>query len=198
MKIFQGGFPMRNPVLQAIHDRRSIRAYTKEQITDEQLNEIIAAGLAAPSARNTQPWHFTAVQNAALMERVNRAMQKEAEKTLPPDVLERIIDPAYNVFYHAPTVIFISCPPLEEMRYAQTDVGIAIQNMALAAHALGLGSVILGMPRFAFEGEEAEALRRELAFPAGYDYCLSLAIGTPAMEKEAHPILEGRVTVLKG
>ena len=189
---------MPNPVLQAIHDRRSIRAYQKEQITQEALDEIIAAGLAAPSARNTQPWHFTAVQDAALTDRVNRAMQKGAEKVLPPDSLGQITDPSYNVFYHAPTVFFVSCPPLEEMHYAQTDVGMAIQNMALAAHALGLGSVILGMPRFAFLGDEAEALRRALCFPEGYDFCLALAVGTPAMTKEAHPVLEGRYTVLKG
>ena len=189
---------MNNPVLKAIHDRRSVRAYAKEQITEEALNEIIAAGLAAPSARNTQPWHFTAVQDAALIERVNQAMRKQAEKMMPPDMLESILAPSYSVFYHAPTVIFISCPPLEEMQYAQTDVGIAIQTMALAAHALGFGSVILGMPRFAFLGDEADTLRRELSFPKGYDYCLSIAIGTPATEKEAHPILEGRVTVLKG
>ena len=189
---------MHNPVLQAIHNRRSIRAYAKEQITDEALHEIIAAGQAAPSARNTQPWHFTAVQDTSLIERVNRAMQKEAVKVLPLDTLKSIAVPSYSVFYRAPTVIFLSCPPLEEMQYAQTDAGIAIQNMALAAHALGLGSVILGMPRFAFLGEEAEALRRELNFPQGYDFCLALAVGMAAMEKEAHPILEDRVTILKG
>lgn len=187
---------MHHPVLQAIHDRRSIRAYTKTQVTEEQLQEIITAGLMAPSARNAQAWHFTAVQNAALIERVNRAMRKEAIKALPPDMVERISDPEYSVFHHAPTVIFISCPPLSEVQYAQTDVGIAIENMALAAHALGLGSVILGMPQFAFHGEDAESLRRELSFPEGYDYCLSIAIGTPAADKEAHPILEDRVTII--
>lgn len=189
---------MRNPVLQAIHDRRSIRAYTETQVSKEQIDEIIAAGLAAPSARNSQPWHFTVVQNADLIQRVNRAMQNEAKKTLPPDNLKEILDDSYSVFHHAPTVIIISCPPISEMKYAQTDAGIAIQNMALAAHALGLGSVILGMPRFAFEGEEAGSLRRDLAFPQGFDYCLSLAVGTPVTRKEAHPVMEGRVTILKG
>jgi len=189
---------MQNPVLRVIHDRRSIRAYEKEQISEEALSEILHAGLVAPSARNTQPWHFTAVQDAELTERVNRAMQKEAEKVLPPDAAKSVCDPSYNVFYHAPTVIFVSCPPLVDMHYAQTDVGIAIQSMALAAHALGLGSVILGMPRFAFLGEEAEALRKALCFPEGYDFCLALAVGIPAMGKDAHPLLEGRVTVLKG
>lgn len=189
---------MQNSVLQALHDRRSIRAYTKAQVTPDQLDAILAAGLAAPSARNSQPWHFTAVQDATLIDRINQAFRKQAVKVFPAEALAQFEDPDYSVFHHAPTVIFLSCPSLEEMPYAHTDVGIAIQNMALAAHALGLGSVILGMPRMAFNGEEADDLRSVLQFPNGYDYCLSIAIGTPAATKEAHPVLEGRITIIKG
>lgn len=189
---------MHNEILKAIHDRRSIRAYTDDQVTAEQLDFILQAGLAAPSAHNSQPWHFTAVQDVALIEHVNEVFCKEAVQRLAPDMVAHIQEDAYSVFYHAKTVIFISCPSLDEMKYAQTDVGIAIQNMALAAHSLGLGSVILGMPRMAFLGEEADALRSTLAFPEGSDYCLSIAIGTPATTKDAHPILEDRITIIKG
>lgn len=189
---------MLNQVMQAIHDRRSIRAYTDEQVTAEQLDMILKAGLAAPSARNSQPWHFTAVQNVALIERINQLFCKEAVQRLSPEIIAQIQNDDYSVFHHAKTVVFISCPSLTEMQYAQTDVGIAIQNMALAAHSLGLGSVILGMPRMAFLSEEADSLRSALAFPKGYDYCLSIAIGTPAATKEAHTIMEDRITIIEG
>lgn len=182
---------MHNPVLDAIAGRRSIRAYKDEQISDEQLQAILDAGLAAPSARNSQPWHFTAVQDAALINRVNDAFKAQMDD-------ERFTAEGYSVFHHAPTVIFISSPaPEGGTHFAPADVGIAIENMALAAHSLGLGSVILGFPRMAFEGPQADDLRKALAFPEGYEYSLSIAIGTPAATKDAHPIEPDRVTIIR-
>jgi nitroreductase len=188
---------MTNPTLAAIHARRSIRAYQPEQISDEQLQTLLDAGEAAPSAVNSQPWHFTAVQNAALIDRVNEAFRAQVLKTCPPEARDRFADPAYSVFYHAPTVIFFSCPDLSKMKYAQTDTGMAIENMALAAESMGLGTVILGMPREAFAGDEKAALEEALQFPEGYEFCLALSVGVPAASKEAHPVLPGRVTVIR-
>ncbi|MCL1964024.1 MAG: nitroreductase [Firmicutes bacterium] len=188
---------MSNPVLDAIFSRRSIRAYSKEQITDEQLQIILTAGQAAPSARNLQPWHFTAVQDQRLIRRINEAFRAQMLQDCPPEMLAQISNPAYSVFFHAPTVIFFSSPGIAVQRYTETDTGIAIENMALAAHALGLGSVILGQPRMAFMGPEAEDLRRLLQFPAGYDFLLALSIGVPAASKDAHPVETGRVTIIR-
>ena len=184
--------------MDAIHERRSIRAYRPEQITDGQLKEILEAGLAAPSAMNSQAWHFTAVQDEALLNRVNEATRKGFIKNAKDDEeRKRFENPEWSVFYHAPTVIFISCPPVSEMKYAQTDTGIAIENMALAAIGLELGSVVLGMPRAAFEGENADEFRKALHFPEGYDFMLALAVGYPAAEKDAHVVQPDRVTIIK-
>lgn len=81
---------MHNPVLDAIAARRSIRAYAKEQITSEQLDAILAAGLAAPSARNTQPWHFTAVQDAALIAASTKPPALQIVLTCPRTCCARI------------------------------------------------------------------------------------------------------------
>jgi nitroreductase len=54
-------------VLEVISDRRSHRAYKEEQLSEEVLSAILRAGLESPSARNHQPWHFSVVQNAALI-----------------------------------------------------------------------------------------------------------------------------------
>ncbi len=188
---------MENAVLQAIADRRSIRAYTPEQITEEHLTTLLDAGQAAPSAANRQPWHFTAVQDAALITRINESFRTEVLKDCPEDRRAMFEDPAYSVFFHAPTVIFFSCPSIEEMKYAQTDTGMAIQTMALAAHSMGLGTVILGMPRLAFQSAEADAFREALAFPKGYDFCLAMSVGYPATTKEAHPVWPGKVTIVR-
>lgn len=189
---------MKNPVLDAIAARRSIRAYTAEQITQEQLNALLDAAQASPSASNSQPWHFSVVQNKALLTRINEAFRTEILKEInDPDRRARFEDPAYSVFFHAPTVIFVSCQPTSAMRYAETDCGMATENIALAAHSMGLGSVILGMPRLAFVGPEADEFRGLLGFPAGYDYILSIAVGNPDTTKEAHPILPDRITIVR-
>ena len=62
---------MEMEVLQAISNRRSHRAYKKDQLPEEVLSAILKAGLEAPSARNRQPWHFSVVQNEELIQKVH-------------------------------------------------------------------------------------------------------------------------------
>lgn len=186
---------MTNPVLQAIDERRSIRSYTDEQVSKEHLDLLLSAALASPSARNSQPWHFSVVQNQALIERINRAAVEQLKIGADEALLNRLNTPGYTIFYHAPTVIFLSANP--EGRYSALDCGIAVQNIALAAHSLGLGSVILGMPRAAFEGPEKEALERELDFPEGASFQIAIAIGHPAASKEKHPVEEGKISFIR-
>ncbi len=185
---------MTNPVLQAIDQRRSIRAYTEEQISKEQLDILLSAALASPSARNSQPWHFTVVQRQELIERINRAAVEQMKIGADEATLARVSAPEFTIFHHAPTVIFLSAN--SEGRYAIVDCGIAVQNIALAAHSIGLGSVILGMPRSAFEGAEKEALEKELNFPKGASFQIAIAVGRPAAGKEKHPVEEGKITIL--
>ena len=172
---------MNNPVLTAVADRRSIRGYKPDQITKEQLDAIMTAAGQSPSARNSQPWHFTVVQNTAIIKEVN----DEANK-----LLERTDD----IFYGAPTAIFISCDA--SSRWGRLDCGIAVQTIALAAHALGLGSVILGLPDAAFTGPRGAYFNQLLKFPEGYSFAVAIAIGVPATTKEAHPIEPGRIDII--
>ena len=112
---------MTNAVLQAIADRRSNRGYAPRQLTEEELGAILTAAVQAPSARNTQPWHFSVVQNAALLKEFSddyNALQKA--------------DPGRDIlFFEAPTVVFISTPIEAPTKFSQIDCGIAAQNMAL-------------------------------------------------------------------
>ncbi len=185
---------MTNPVLQAIDQRRSIRAYTGEQVSKEQLDVLLSVAVSSPSARNSQPWHFTVVQNQELIEQINRAAVDQMKKDADEAFLARLNEPAYTIFHHAPTVIFISAN--SEGRYAILDCGIAVQNIALAAHSLGLGSVILGMPRAAFEGPQKETLEKALDFPKGSSFQIAIAVGHPAAGKEKHPVEDGKITIL--
>ncbi len=185
---------MTNPVLQAIDQRRSIRAYTGEQISKEHLDILLSAALASPSARNSQPWHFTVVQRQELIEKINRVAVEQLKKGADEAALVRLNQPGYTIFHGAPTLIFLSAN--SQGRYAMVDCGIAVQNIALAAHSLHLGSVILGMPRSAFEGPEKDALEKELDFPKDASFQIAIAVGYPAAGKEKHPVDEGKITIL--
>ena len=171
---------MDNPVLKAISDRRSIRSYKDEKVTRAQLDILLKAAAEAPSARNLQPWHFSVVQDKALLAEIHG------------EVVSILKEDMGNIFQGAGTVIFLSCDP--SSKWARVDCGIAVQNIALAAHSIGLGSVILGRPDPAFNGPKAEQFRSVLKFPAGYNFVIAIAIGVPAGTKEAHPIEAGRVS----
>ncbi|MBQ7183189.1 MAG: nitroreductase family protein [Clostridia bacterium] len=90
-------------VLEAISSRRSHRAYKNEQLPEDVLGAVLKAGLESPSARNHQPWHFSVVQDASLIQEVH----DEAARVMGKNGSPRFADPDFQIFYHAPTVIFI-------------------------------------------------------------------------------------------
>jgi len=168
---------MGNPVLTAIADRRSNRAYKKDPLTEEQLNIILTAAVQSPSARNAQPWHFTVVKDKALLGEINAEVKKNTDRDLN------------DIFYGAPAVIFISANVHGPTpKWARLDCGIAVQTIALAAHSIGLGSVILGMPDAAFLGDKKDYFDKALQFPKGYEFAIAIAIGAASDTKEAHPV----------
>jgi len=178
-------------VLKAISDRRSHRAYKREQIPEETLSAILRAGLEAPSARNHQPWQFTVVQDPVLIQEVH----DEAAAVIGKDGSPRFTDPDFQMFYRAPTVIFLFGE--KEFPWTQVDCGIAVENMALAAEGLGIGSVILGLPKPAFMGEKADELRSRLECPEGYDFVIALALGYATDTKDAHDLREEKIHRIK-
>ncbi len=175
-------------VLKTISERRSHRVYQAKQIPEEVLSAILKAGLEAPSARNQQPWHFSVVQNAELIQEVH----DEAAAVMGKGGSPRFADPVFQIFYHAPTVIFLFGET--EFPWTQVDCGIAVENMALAAEGLGIGSVILGLPKPAFAGDKADDLRARLECPEGYDFVIALALGYANDQKAPHDLREEKIS----
>lgn len=186
-----------NEVLKAIADRRSNRSYSGVQLTDEQLQALIDAALQSPSARNTQMWHFSVVQNRALLDAFAADLSKMMAARMPADQRERYENGEFHVFYHAPTVIFISRPEACDNRFVEVDCGIAAENIALAAQSLGLGSVILGLPMEVFLSERGEDYKKAFGFPEGHQFCIGVAVGQSNATKEAHPIGENKVHIVR-
>ncbi|MDL2206815.1 nitroreductase family protein [Eubacteriales bacterium OttesenSCG-928-N13] len=183
-----------NAVQQAILDRRSNRGYEPAPLTPEQVQTLVDAALASPSAVNGQPWHFSVVSDQALLGRIHEAAKAEWSKT-PEQMSPRYQDPAFQVFYHAPLVIFISAD-MDKNQLCDLDCGIAVQNIAIAAQGMGLGSVILGLPRPAFTSPEADEIRAALQFPTGYDFRICIAVGKPTMGKPAHEMDASKVSYI--
>lgn len=185
---------MSNAVLDTIAARRSHRAYKDTPVSQEHIDLLLKAFLESPSAVNKQPWHISVVRNQALLDKMNAAIREEVMKREAASRSPRFADDKFHVFYHAPLVFFLSADPA--WRYSALDSGIAVQNIALAAESLGLGSVILGMPRDAFISEHAEEFKKTLDFKEGEEFMIAIAVGYPDDDKPAHPIAEGHISYI--
>ena len=115
--------------LDAIHTRRSIRTYLDRPVPEELIQKLLAAAMQAPSARNQQPWQFVVIDDRAILAKIPTFMPNAA------------------MAGKAPLAILV-CGDLnleESEGYWVVDCAAAVENMLLAAHALGLGAVWCGV-----------------------------------------------------
>ncbi len=152
-------------VLEAIYTRRSIRKYTGQPVDDEQMQKILKAGFAAPSANNKQPWHFIIIREKDTLEKI-------AEK-----------HPYAKMLVQAGCGIIVCGDTEKEDRtgYLVEDCSAAIENMLLAIHGLGLGAVWCGL----YPNTERTAFISELLGLPGTVIPVGLiVVGHKAEEKE--------------
>jgi nitroreductase len=132
--------------LEAIRTRRSIRKYLDRPVPEELIQRLLAAAMQAPSARNQQPWQFVVIDDRAMLAKI------------PP------LMPNAAMAGRAPLAILV-CGDLSLEKsegYWAVDCAAAVENMLLAAHALGLGAVWCGVyPR----EPRMDALRRLVGLP---------------------------------
>ena len=158
---------MENEIIRALKERRSIRSYKPEQITDNELKTVLEAGTWAPTAKGLQdPW-IVAVQNPALLKRISRMNAAVWGK-------DEDIDP----FYGAPTFVLVFGSA--DWVNAVPDGSLVLGNMMNAAHAIGLGSCWINREREMFATDEGKALMAELGLPDGLIGIGALALGYPA------------------
>lgn len=166
-----------NEVLKAIHERRSTRGFSDVQLTEEQLRTLMDAALAAPTARNTQMWHFSFVQNKKLLDAFAADAAAQIVASLPEGKRGRFEEGGFHLFYHAPTVVFISRPVECDNRFVEVDCGIACQNITLAAQSMGLGSVIIGMAMDLFLSEKGKYYKEAFGIPEDYRFSIAVVVG---------------------
>lgn len=150
-----------HPVLAALKARRSIREFTAEPVTREEILTILEAGRWAPSGRNNQPWRFLVVQ-------ADDPRKVALESCTEYDHLIRDCQVCIGVFLE-------KSKKYSEMKDHQ-GAGACIQNMLLAAHALGLGAVWIGQIV-----NEPEPVFNALGLDgAVYELMAVVAVGRPA------------------
>ena len=128
-----------------IMTRSSVRKYTTEKVSDELVEQMLRAGMAAPTAGNRQPWEFYVVRDTSIIKQMNKVTKFAA----PMNEIAQLAIVVCGV----PSESF----PIEP-RYWVQDVSAATENILLSAHAWGLGAVWCGV----YPGEERVAVLRSL------------------------------------
>lgn len=170
------------PVMQNLLERRSVRAYTPEPPTHDQLEQIVLAGQFAPSGKNLQEWHFIVVENPEETRRLAALMGEELGRK------------SYDL-YGAPCIILAANK--KDARNAMADCCAALENMMLAAHDMGLGSCWINQFRDLWGNPRVESYLEKLGLPAGYAVQCSAIFGHPAKTPTAPARKPNTVTFVK-
>jgi nitroreductase len=163
--------------IESIKARYSCRSFSGKVPSDEHLQIIAEAALAAPSAMNMQPWRVIVVKNPELLTELEEEAIKNIAALDDKSAYERVMSRGGRVYYGAPCQVIIPVADPENNKWVNIDCGIIAQNIALAAESLGINSLICGMIGFSFDGERGGCFREKLGFPAGYDLGLSVLLG---------------------
>ena len=166
--------------LDCIKTRRSVRRFTAEPVTPAQVREVVEAAAFAPSWKNTQVARYILVEDRAKIETIGT---------------ECVLDFSYNAktLSAAPALVALTMvtgrsgfekdgsysSPLKG-HWQSFDAGIAAQTFCLAAHALGLGTVIMGI-------YDPAKVAKVLGVPEGQTVAALIAIGHPAQDPVAPP-----------
>lgn len=153
-----------NELLTAMKERRSVRRFTKEVPKKEDLEKIIEAGLFAPSGRNSQSAIILCVTDPEIREEL-------MEENRRIGGWEGNFDP----FYGAPAILIVLAN--KEVGTSIYDGSLVMENLMLAAHSLGLGSIWIHRAKEEFEGEFGKCLLQKLGIEGRWEGVGHCAVG---------------------
>ena len=169
-----------NEVIEAMRERRSVRAYTDEVPSDELIERVVDAGLWAASGRGRQAPIVLAVTDRALRDRLsamNARIMGAPEGTDP--------------FYGAPVVLVVLAD--RSVPTHVYDGSLVMGNLMLAAHELGLGSCWIHRAREEFDSPEGRQILADLGVEGDYEGVGHCVLGYAAEVPEPKPRREGRL-----
>jgi len=148
--------------------RRSIRKYTGDKIEPIVIEKIINAGMHAPSARNTRPWHFIVIDDKEIFSKI---MEFHPYSSMLSAASHAVVVCGDDKLQNGPGYFVLDC-------------SAAAQNILLASHALGLGAVWVGIHP---KKERIDTLKTILSLPAYVHPVALISIGVPAIAPQADP-----------
>jgi nitroreductase len=174
-------------VFEAIKNRRSIRHYTNDPVDDKTVQAVLEAAHWAPSWGNIQCWRFIVVRDLKIKSEIADTLTKIKIDN------EWVENAAAKAVMQAPVLVIICAekgkagcrpdgtPVTDKGDYwFMFDVALAMENLVLAAHALGLGTVIVG-------GFDAIKTAQILGVPAGYNVVTMTPLGVPDRKGQVSP-----------
>ena len=167
-----------NKTLDDLRNRRSIRRYKPEQITREELDAVISAGVCAPTGMNRQSPIIVAVQN------------KETVKLLSK-MNAAVMGASSDPFYGAHTVLVVLADA--HSKHAVPDGSLVMGNLMNAAKAIGLGSCWINRAKEVFDTDEGKALLKKWGIEGDYIGIGNCILGYPDEEPEMKPRKENYV-----
>lgn len=161
-----------NEMIEKIITRHAIRRFADRQLDEDTLEQILQAGLYAPSAGNNQRSRIVVCQDREINERLGRLSRHMQFKDANPSKIVQSVSAdqpsikddltLMDGFYGAPTVLTIFAL---NMRYAQQDAAMIAQNIQLAAHFLDVGACYVGRTEEVFDTEYGRELRQKWNIP---------------------------------
>lgn len=171
-----------NNVIENLLTRRSIRAFLEKPISEEDLNLILKTAVYAPSGMNKQSWKFTAVTDRTKIQKLAAAIAKE------------IGSENYDMFN--PEVLII---PSNDKNFVlgREDNACALENIFLAAHSLGIGSVWINQLRNICDVPPIRAILDEFQIPADHVVYGMASLGYPAETPSQEVRKTGKIHIIR-
>ncbi|HOO70290.1 MAG TPA: nitroreductase family protein [Spirochaetota bacterium] len=154
---------------QAIAGRRSVRKYSEYYVTDDEIRQVLDAARLAPSWANTQVWEFIVVRDTDIIEKVT-GTYSEKNPAIKGSLTASVLIAAcakrgVSGCYSGKNVTKFN-------EWFMFDVGLAVQNLCLKAHELGLGSVVVGLM-------DHDSCKKILGLPDEFEVVASIPLGRP-------------------
>lgn len=149
-------------MLESVKDRRAIRAYTDEPVSENEIRTLLECAMLAPSAKDGRPWSFVVVDDREILEKL------------------RVSQPFASSLRTAPVCICVCGKEGAIPGYYQQDCAAATMNIMIAAKEMGLGTCWMGVaPR----KERMDAVRGILGVPGDISPFALIAVGHPAEQR---------------
>ena len=191
--------------MQCIQERRSIRKFLPDPVNEDDLREIVEAGILAPNAENEQMWRFVAVTNSEMIKKIADEVSRRVDAIATACEMLGSSDFAHHKYFtiffqHAPALILAFTRPstnaLEKalgllrvefktatpVNPSEQSMGAAIQTMSLAAHAKGYGTTWMFAPVLAYR-----EIGELTGVPDPWVLTALLPIGKPAQQPRPRP-----------